>query len=292
MLLTTGQLLKKHSIVPSKKYGQNFIFDKTLCDKILKYTGKINDNFVLEVGPGPACLTRSILSQLPTKLVAIELDKQFVPLLQEIQNIYPNLDVYYGDALKFEIATLVHSFKFNQNNKIKIISNLPYNIGNILLLKWLKNIQYISSMTLMLQKEVVDRIISHPDTKSYGRLSVMAQIFCKVEKCFDVSPKAFYPKPSISSSVVTLIPYTLDVISDILKMKNLDYKTYYALMTQVEKITYNAFSNRRKMIKSSLKHINNDIELILESLNIDTNLRAENLSPQNYLYLAKYTYNI
>lgn len=266
-LPSIAKLAAKHGIIPLKKLGQNFIFDENLCDKIVKASGIENDDLILEIGPGPAGLTRSILNFHPKELIVIEMDERCMPLLVEIKNIYPALTIKYADALKIKLNDLI------SNTKINIISNLPYNIGSVLLISWLHQFEMVNSMTLMLQKEVVDRIVAKPGTSAYGRLSVICQIVCDVKKCFDVSPKAFYPEPKIWSSVVRLKPKE-DVPNQ-------------NLLSKIEKITNVAFSGRRKMIKSSLKSLSPEIGNILIKLSIKDTLRAENLSPQDYLSLAK-----
>jgi 16S rRNA (adenine1518-N6/adenine1519-N6)-dimethyltransferase len=266
MLPSIAKLASKHGISPLKKYGQNFIFDESLCDKIVKYASIDNGSSVLEIGPGPAGLTRSILKVAPQKLTVIETDSRCLPLLEEIQRLYPFLEIRHDDALKITLEDI------SENIKLDIISNLPYNIGSPLLIGWISQIKHVKSMTLMLQKEVVDRIVSALSKKSYGRLSVICQATCDVQKCFDVSPKAFYPEPKIWSSIVRLEP-------------KLTQPSKLAL-SQLEKITHFAFSGRRKMIKSSLKQLRPDIENVLKDLNLDPTLRAENLSPEDYLRIA------
>ena len=243
MLLSIAKLASKHGIAPLKKLGQNFIFDENLCDKIVQYSSINPDSSVLEIGPGPAGLTRSILKAKPNKFTVIETDFRCIPLLKELQESFPFLEIKHKDALKTSLK------EFSKTN-LDIISNLPYNIGSQLLINWLGEIKHVSSMTLMLQKEVVDRIISKPNSKSYGRLSVICQIICNTYKCFDVSPKAFYPEPKIWSSIVRLIP-----------RPNQSSKK---VINQLEKITRLAFSGRRKMIKSSLKSLDSDIDNILK----------------------------
>jgi 16S rRNA (adenine1518-N6/adenine1519-N6)-dimethyltransferase len=272
MLPTIAKLASKHGIEPLKKYGQNFIFDETLCDKIVKSSYLSSDDIALEVGPGPAGLTRSILKINPTSLTVIEKDERFLPLLAEVRLLYPKLIIKNADALKITLPEIFQDIHLN-HKKITIISNLPYNIGTQLLLNWLHEIDHINSMTLLLQKEVVDRIISKHNLKSYGRLSIICQIICDVEKCFDVSPQAFYPAPKVYSSIVRLIPKK--IVPDLNTLKKLGV------------ITNMAFSGRRKMIKSSLAPCSKELEYYLNQLGIDSSLRAENLSPQNYLDLAR-----
>lgn len=290
---TISSLAAKHGIKPLKKFGQNFIFDESLCDKIVScaYEYDISEtklkDTILEIGPGPAGLTRSILKSGAERLVVVETDSRCIPLLEEIKDSYSNLEIIHADALKLNLSELISASSENctPDSKIKIISNLPYNIGTVLLLTWLKNIEYISSMTLMLQKEVVERIVSVSGVKSYGRLSIISQLLCDVKKCFDVSPKAFYPAPKIWSSIVHLKP--------------LPHKIDPFTLKTLEEITSLAFSGRRKMIKSSLKSIEKNLELddnniatsienILEENDINPCLRAENITPKEYLKLASY----
>jgi 16S rRNA (adenine1518-N6/adenine1519-N6)-dimethyltransferase len=267
MLPSIAKLASKHGIAPLKKLGQNFIFDETLCDKIVKVSGLAQGATALEIGPGPAGLTRSILKAMPNQLIVIETDERCIPLLREIQDTYPALFIKHADALKVKLSELV------SQEKLHIIANLPYNIGNVLLVAWLHQTELINSMTLMLQKEVVDRIVAKPGTKAYGRLSVICQIMCDVEKCFDVSPKAFYPEPKIWSSIIRLVP-----------KENVPNQQ---ILSKIEAITNVAFSGRRKMIKSSLKSLSSEIGSVLQELGINDNLRAENLSPKDYLSLAE-----
>lgn len=263
--LSISQHANKHSITPLKKHGQNFILDSSLCDKIVKASGLKKNNIVLEIGPGIGGLTRSILAYTPYSLTVIETDQRCIPLLEEIKNLYPNMVLIHGDALKFDLNSLAA-------NEINIISNLPYQIGTELVIKWLKNADLIASMTLMLQKEVVDRMRAKPNNKIYGRLSVICQLICSVEKCFDVSPAAFYPPPKVYSSIVKLIPKKILPEAKVIE--------------RIEFITRIAFSERRKMIKSSLKKLSPELSHWLNLLNIDSSCRAENLSPQDYLALA------
>ena len=266
MLPSIAKHASLHGIAPLKKFGQNFLFDSSLCDKIVRVSGINQCSSVLEIGSGTGGLSRSILSVNPQKLVSIETDRRCLPLLKEIALVYPNFRVIHTDALKFEIETL-------NLDKINIVSNLPYNIGTELLIGWLKKIDLIETMTLMLQKEVVDRICSLPNSKSYGRLSVLCQLICSTQKCFEVSAKAFYPPPKVTSSIVKLLP--------------LKDRPEAKIINIIEKITHFAFSQRRKMIKSSLKNIAVDIEEILNHLNINSHLRAENLAPKDYLRIAQ-----
>lgn len=187
-------------------------------------------------------------------------------MLKDIQLIYPNLEIVIGDALEFDISKL--------GNDLHIVSNLPYKIGTQLLINWLKKAKFIKSMTLMLQREVVNRICAKPNSKEYGRISVISQLVCIVQKCFDVKPKAFFPSPKVTSSVINLVPHNTHTYSS-------------ETLSKLELITRFAFGKRRKMIKTSLKELKSDIDIILHKLKINSMLRAENLSPQDYLALIE-----
>ncbi|MES2214604.1 MAG: 16S rRNA (adenine(1518)-N(6)/adenine(1519)-N(6))-dimethyltransferase RsmA [Pseudomonadota bacterium] len=267
MLPSIAAHAKLHDITPQKKLGQNFIFDSSLCDKIVRSVpGIIEGRHVLEVGPGPAGLTRSILGAKPSKLTVIERDNRCLALLSDIKAAYPNFEIIEGDALKINLLSL----GLLEGSKIIIISNLPYNIGTELVFRWLEHAEVVESMTLMLQKEVVERICAKHNTKAYGKLSVMCQIMANTKKEFDVSPKAFYPPPKVHSSIVTIKP-----------LAHLPPKE---VIEKVREITHFAFIGRRKMLRSSLKFIP---ESVFAELGIDTEVRAENVSPDEYLKLAK-----
>lgn len=255
---------KLHNISPQKRLGQNFIFDSSLCEKIVRAAPtKLDGKYVIEIGPGPAGLTRAILASNPKKLIVIEKDKRCIGLLRDIQQIYSNLTIIEGDALEIPISQIT-------NDKVMIISNLPYNIGTELVFRWLENANLIESMTLMLQKEVVERICAKHSTKAYGKLSVMCQVMANVNKEFDVSPKAFYPPPKIYSSIVNIVPF-----------HNLLNKN---IIDKVREITHFAFTARRKMLRSSLKFIP---EHVFKDLGIETTVRSENISPILYTKIAK-----
>ncbi|PCJ29367.1 MAG: ribosomal RNA small subunit methyltransferase A [Rickettsiales bacterium] len=290
-MLSIAKLASKHGIIPKKKYGQNFIFDETLCDRIVRAAEIGNDSVVLEVGPGTGGLTRSILKTSPAALYAIETDSRCLPLLEEIKLSYPALEVLNQDALKVKLEDVISAVSAGgeegseaetsskskpsleiATDKLDIVANLPYNVGSQLLVDWLCQIEHVASMTLMLQKEVVDRITSESSKRSYGRLSIICQLVCDVHKCFDVSPKAFVPQPKIWSSIVRLVPKKDRPTKEILLL--------------IETITRHAFSGRRKMIKSSLKNLSPQIGDILDDLGIANTLRAENLSPEDYLRIA------
>ncbi|CAK6507496.1 16S rRNA (adenine(1518)-N(6)/adenine(1519)-N(6))-dimethyltransferase RsmA [Rickettsia helvetica] len=300
MLPSIAKHAASHQINPLKKHGQNFIFDSSLCDKIVRASNLAENSRVLEIGPGTGGLTRSILQKKPESLTVIETDERCIPLLNDIKEYYPNLNIIKQDALKINLTDLSYDIvtsvgfahkkrgakkpnrRATSNDigesksidyKVTIISNLPYHIGTELVIRWLKEARLITNMTLMLQKEVVERICAMPSTKAYGRLSVICQLIAKVEKCFDVAPTAFYPPPKVYSAIVKLIP--------------LENPPSITLINKVEQITKLAFAGRRKMITSSLKNLVPNLHEVLTQLKINDNYRAENLTPQDYLRIAE-----
>ena len=266
-LPTIKETLKKNNVKINKSLGQNFLFDLNLTDKIVKNSEPICPT-VIEIGPGPGGLTRSILKKKPTVLYTIDKDKQSEKMLTDIKKIYrDNLIIITDDALHYPIWELGDSPR-------QVIANLPYNTGTKMLTSWLKHIQHFDLLTLMFQKEVADRIVAKQGSKNYGRLSILTNWLTKSKKLFDIPSEAFIPRPKITSSVIQLKP--------------LHKPLYDVSFESIEKITQMAFSQRRKMIKTSLKKVNGQI--ILKELNISPNLRPENLSIIDFCKIAKKSY--
>lgn len=272
-LLSTKDFVSKYELMAKKALGQNFLLDGNITDKIVRTSlqaqglQSLANEFAAEVGPGPGGLTQAVLKQNPQSMTAIEMDERCLAILGEIKQAYPQLEIVSGDALKFDWARL-----FQQSGAFHIFSNLPYNISVVLLTGWLKQIQNFKSLTLMFQKEVGDRILAKSDSKDYGRISVISQLQCEVIKLFDLPPTCFVPAPKIWSSVLLFRPRADILSADILE--------------KVESLTALAFGQRRKMIRQSLKSVPN-IQDILDNLGISSTLRAENLTPSDYLHIAK-----
>ncbi len=266
-LPTIKETLKKNNVKINKSLGQNFLFDLNLTDKIVKNSEPICPT-VIEIGPGPGGLTRSILKKKPNVLYTIDKDTQSEKMLTDIKKIYrDNLIIITDDALHYPIWQLGDSPR-------QVIANLPYNTGTKMLTSWLKHIQHFDLLTLMFQKEVADRIVAKQGSKNYGRLSILTNWLTKSKKLFDIPSEAFVPRPKITSSVIQLKP--------------LHKPLYDVSFESIEKITQMAFSQRRKMIKTSLKKVNGQI--ILKELNISPNLRPENLSIIDFCKIAKKSY--
>jgi 16S rRNA (adenine1518-N6/adenine1519-N6)-dimethyltransferase len=263
-LPTIREILKKNNVRIHKSLGQNFLFDINLTDKIVNRSLPIKPT-VIEIGPGPGCLTRSILKKNPNILFAIDKDIQSRKMLTDLKMVYnEKLEILIGDALDYPIWNLGSPPR-------QVIANLPYNTGTKMLILWLKYINNFDLMTLMFQKEVADRIVAKPGSKQYGRLSILTNWLTKTTKLFDIPNSAFFPPPKVKSTVIQIKPY--------------EKPLYDVTFESLEKITQMAFSQRRKMLKSSLKEING--ENILISLNIAPDLRPEELSVIDFCRIAK-----
>ena len=259
-------------LLAKKALGQNFLLDRNITDKIISLSLKKQNLVsyqgchVFEVGPGPGGLTRAVISNNPDKITVIELDERCIQIMQDINSKTGNiLEILNQDALKFD-------FSYKEDVAKHIVSNLPYNISVPLLTKWLYDIDRYSSLTLMFQKEVADRIQAQTSTKDYGRLSVLAQLQCKITRLLDLNPECFTPAPKIWSSVLLFQPLEKTLTKE--------------EITKVEKLTAQAFSMRRKMIRQSLKSIKN-LDKICEKIGIKTTMRPEEITPEQFLALSK-----
>ena len=197
-------VIQRHGLQAKKSLGQNFLLDLNLTGKVARSAGDLSEMTVIEVGPGPGGLTRALLMHGAKRVVAIERDERCMAALAEVSAHYPGkLDVIPGDALKTDFAELAGG------GPTRIVANLPYNIGTELLVRWLtveKWPPFYSSLTLMFQREVAERIVAKPSTESYGRLGVLAGWRTEAKIAFDVPPQAFTPPPKVTSSVVNLVP--------------------------------------------------------------------------------------
>ena len=261
----------KYNLDAKKSLGQNFLHDLNLTSKIALLSGSLENSTILEIGAGPGALTRGLLASGAKKVIALERDKRCMPALMDIANYYDGkLEVLERDALNFDLNEI------KDLGSLKIISNLPYNIGTELLVKWLTPINWPpkwDDMTLMFQKEVAERIVAIPGTKAYGRLSVLAQWRCNTDIRMIVSPEAFRPRPKVQSAVVSI--------------KALDAPKYYADQIILEKLVKTGFEQRRKMIRSSLKSFNVNINSHLKNVDLKPTLRAENLTVSDWCRLAE-----
>lgn len=265
-----SQVINEHGLAAKKSLGQNFLLDLNLTRKIARTAGDLSNSDVLEVGPGPGGLTRALLMEGARKVVAIERDQRCLPALAEIAEAYPGrLEVIDGDALAID-----PSAHFTQ--PVKIVANLPYNIGTELLVRWLNGPDwppYWTSLTLMFQREVALRITANPGDKAYGRLAVLAGLRSQGQITFDVPPQAFTPPPKVTSSIVHL--------------KALPQALHDVDVRELEKVTAKAFGQRRKMLRASLKGYLPDPVADLEGLGIDPTRRAETLSLEEFCAIGR-----
>lgn len=260
-------VIQRHGLDARKALGQNFLLDLNLTQKVARTAGSLEGVTVFEVGPGPGGLTRAILALGAKKVIAVERDSRCLPALAEIADHYPGrLDVIEGDALKTDFAVLA------ANDPVKIIANLPYNVGTQLLVNWLLPPQwppFWQSLTLMFQKEVGQRIVAQEDDDHYGRLGVLCGWRTQAHMAFDISPQAFTPPPKVTSTVVHLTPKENPIPCAVAKL---------------ERVTQAAFGQRRKMLRQSLKPLGG--ETLLLKADIDPQRRAETLSVEEFCRLA------
>jgi len=264
------EVIARYDLGAKKSLGQNFLFDLNLTRRIARSAAPLEGFTIIEVGPGPGGLTRALLMEGSEKVVAIERDERTLPALAEISVAYPDrLRVIAEDALAMNWSTAV-------KGPAKIVANLPYNVATTLLTGWLTQgpwPPWFSSLTLMFQKEVAERIVAKPGGKDYGRLSVLCQWRCEVKKLFDVNRSAFTPAPKVTSSIVQLVPrQSFDISCDV---------------KDLEKVTAAAFGQRRKMLRSSLRAAFDEPEAVLGELSINPELRAEQLQVSDFAKLAR-----
>jgi 16S rRNA (adenine1518-N6/adenine1519-N6)-dimethyltransferase len=264
------EVVRTHGLMAKKSLGQNFLFDLNLTSRIARSAGPLEDATVIEVGPGPGGLTRAILAAGARKMIAIERDSRCLPALAEIAERYPGrLEVVEADALEFDPRPLVG------DGLVRIIANLPYNVGTALLTGWLTGEAWPpwwASLTLMFQREVAERIVADAsDPKNYGRLGVLCGWRTEARILFDVPPSAFVPPPKITSSVVHLTPRASPLPCRI---------------GALEAVTRAAFGQRRKMLRQSLKSIAPDPAPIISAAGLEETTRAENIPVEGYVALA------
>ena len=263
-------IIATHGLDAKKSLGQNFLLDLNITSKIARLAGDISGHDVLEVGPGPGGLTRGLLAAGARRIVALEKDPRCMPALAQIAAAYPGrLNVFNADALEFDMRGQL-------TGPVRVVANLPYNVGTELLVRWLTPKDwppFWSSLTLMFQKEVAERIIAKPCTKAYGRLGILAQWKSTPSVVMELPPEAFTPPPKVHSAVVHLealaeprFPAPAGLLSSTVAM---------------------AFNQRRKMLRSSLKSAAPDIEAALRDAGLKPTARAEEISVEGFCALAR-----
>jgi 16S rRNA (adenine1518-N6/adenine1519-N6)-dimethyltransferase len=264
------EVIRRHELSARKSLGQNFLLDLNLTGRIARAAGPLAGVTVIEVGPGPGGLTRALLTEGAGRVIAIERDERAVAALAEIAAHYPGrLTVIAGDALEFDATPYLG------DAPARIVANLPYNIATALLVSWLTVEPWppwYDRLTLMFQREVAERIVAAPGSKTYGRLSVLTGWRTEAKILFDIAPSAFVPPPKVTSSVVQLIPRPNPLPCD---------------RRALERVTQAAFGQRRKMLRASLKSLGVDPVPLLENAGIDPTARAEDIAVEGFVALAR-----
>jgi len=264
------EVIKSHGLSAKKSLGQNFLLDLNLTAKIARQAGDLTTSDVLEIGPGPGGLTRALLHEGARKVLAVEKDARCLPALADIAAHYPGrLVVINEDALAIDVASRL-------TPPIRVVANLPYNVGTELLVRWLtpeKWPPFWDSLTLMFQREVAERIVAAPGSKAYGRLSILTQWRAEAKIVMDLRPEAFTPPPKVSSAVVHI--------------KRRDQMLFEADEKRLTRIVALAFQQRRKMLRASLKSLSPEIEDVLQSAGIAPTERAENVSIEAFCALTR-----
>ncbi|MGC8120645.1 16S rRNA (adenine(1518)-N(6)/adenine(1519)-N(6))-dimethyltransferase RsmA [Marinobacter sp. VGCF2001] len=256
----------KHGHQARKRFGQNFLHDPGVIERIVRAINPKPDDAIVEIGPGLGALTEEILAVNP-RLQVVELDRDLIPVLRTKFFNYPDFRIHEADALSFDFSQLMN------DRPLRIIGNLPYNISTPLIFHLLSQSGVVQDMHFMLQKEVVQRMAAVPGDNNYGRLGIMTQYFCKVQPLFEVGPGAFRPAPKVDSAIVRLVPHPE------LPHPARDLKTLQAVVRT-------AFNARRKTLRKALAAMVTVEQL--QSLGIDDGLRPENLSLADYVRIADY----
>jgi 16S rRNA (adenine1518-N6/adenine1519-N6)-dimethyltransferase len=262
-------VIRRHELVARKSLGQNFLLDLNLTGRIARAAGPLAGVTVIEVGPGPGGLTRALLTEGAAHVVAIERDSRAIAALAEIAAHEPGrLTIVEGDALDFDPAPHLST------SPVRVVANLPYNVATALLIGWLTVEPWppwYDRLTLMFQREVAERIVAGPGSKTYGRLSVLAGWRTEAKILFDIAPSAFVPPPKVTSSVVQFIPRAHPLPCD---------------RRALERVTEAAFGQRRKMLRASLRQLGVDPVPLLENAGLDPTARAEDISVAGFVALA------
>jgi 16S rRNA (adenine1518-N6/adenine1519-N6)-dimethyltransferase len=263
------EVIRRHGLSARKSLGQNFLLDLNLTGRIARAAGPFEGVGVVEVGPGPGGLTRALLANGAERVIAIERDERCIAALGEIATAYPGrLEIVAADALTIATPASI------AGKPTRIVANLPYNIATALLVKWLSEEPWppwFDRLVLMFQREVADRLVAAPGSKTYGRLSVLTQWRTEPKILFDVNASAFVPQPKVKSSVVQLVPRAAPLACD---------------RRMLERVTEAAFGQRRKMLRQSLRSLGVDAQELLAMAVIEPTLRAEDIPVAGFVALA------
>jgi 16S rRNA (adenine1518-N6/adenine1519-N6)-dimethyltransferase len=264
------EVIRRHELRARKSLGQNFLLDLNLTGRIARAAGPLEGVDVVEIGPGPGGLTRALLAQGARRVIAVERDERAIGALEEIAARYPGrLEIVAGDAIGFDPRGLLGQAP------ARVVANLPYNIATALLVGWLicePWPPWYDRLVLMFQREVAERIVAAPDSKSYGRLSVLAGWRSEGRILFDIAPSAFVPPPKVISSLVSLVPRASPLACE---------------RSALERVTEAAFGQRRKMLRQSLKSLGRDPLALLAQAGIVPTARAEEIPVAGFVALAR-----
>jgi 16S rRNA (adenine1518-N6/adenine1519-N6)-dimethyltransferase len=264
------EVIRRYGLAAKKSLGQNFLLDLNLTERIARAAGPLAEATVFEVGPGPGGLTRALLALGAARVIAVERDDRAIAALQEIAAHYPGrLEIVAADALTFDPRPHL------DGRPTRIVANLPYNIATALLVSWLSVEPWppwYDCAVLMFQREVAERIVAPPGSKTYGRLSVLTQWRAEAHILFDVNPSAFVPPPKVTSSLLRLTPRPAPAPCD---------------RKLLERVTQAAFGQRRKMLRQSLRALGADVAALLAAAGLDPTARAEDISVEGFVALAR-----
>ncbi len=264
------EVIAGHDLAAKKSLGQNFLLDLNLTAKIARMAGDLSGCDVLEVGPGPGGLTRGLLAEGARRVLAVEKDARCLPALQAIADAYPGrLDVLQGDALSMDLTA-------HLTPPVKVVANLPYNVGTELLIRWLTPPvwpPFWTTLTLMFQKEVAERIVARPGSGAYGRLAILAQWRADARIVMTLPPEAFIPAPKVHSAVVHLTA--------------LPAPRFAADPAILSRVTAAGFGQRRKMLRASLRGLHPGIEGLLQGIGIAPTARAEEIPLEGFCAIAR-----
>jgi len=272
-MVSIRQELKEYGLIPKKGWGQHFLIDRNILNKVIRTAQVEKKDLVLEIGPGLGGMTLALARQARS-VIAVEIDSRLVEILKKKVEDCPNVNVVKGDILKMSFRRS----DFWEGQKIKVVANLPYEISTPLIFHFIELKEFFSTLTLMLQKEVAERMVAAPGTKAYGPLSIFVQLFSKLSICFYVKPSAFFPSPKVESAVVHM------VFREKPKAKLEDEKWF-------RKVVRGCFGYRRKTLINGLKHsglsLPQDLKRRIESIGIDPRRRPETLTIQEFAGLAE-----
>jgi 16S rRNA (adenine1518-N6/adenine1519-N6)-dimethyltransferase len=263
-------VIRRHGLSAKKSLGQNFLLDLNLAARIARAAGTLTDVTVVEIGSGPGGLTRALLTLGAARVIAVERDARAIAALQEIAGHYPGrVEIVATDALTFDPRPAIST------GPARIVANLPYNIATALLVSWVSTDPWppwFDAAILMFQREVAERIVAMPGTKSYGRLSVLVQWRCEARILFDVNPSAFVPPPKVTSSLLRLLPRSEPLACN---------------RGLLETVTQAAFGQRRKMLRQSLRSLGVEVGALLAGTGLEPTARAEDVPVAGFVSLAR-----